>query len=353
MTAQTSFAAPANGNRKRSFSKRGLVSILTLVILFIIPASSDDPFFHNIITLVFLWGAMAGAWNILGGYAGKFSLGNAIFFGTGAYTSSILYNQLGLTPWIGMFAGIGLSIIFALILGMITLRLRGTFFCLCTIAVISLMEIICIHLRGLTGGAEGLLIEFKPGLSNMIFDNDRIWSYVMLVFMLGVYFFTRWLERNQLGYRWVALRENEDAAESLGINTLNAKLSAFVVSAVLTSIGGTLYAQYCQFIEPVYVYSLDLSIQFALYAIIGGMGTAIGPLLGAIIITPLMIILRSSFPELASGASMALYAFLLIIGVLFFPQGFASVLDKISHKLFGDEQADKADQDTEASHAEN
>lgn len=322
----------------KNAKKRLVVSVLFLVCLFVVPLLSKDPFFHNIITLVFLWGAMAGAWNILGGYAGKFSLGNAVFFGTGAYTSSVLFNKFSISPWWGMFAGMALSVVFALILGLITLRLRGTFFCLCTIAVISLMEIICIHLRSITNGAEGLLIDMRPGLANMVFNNDMAWSYIMLIFMLFVYFLTRWLEHNPLGYKWVALRENEDAAESLGINTLNAKLSAFVVSAMLTSTGGTLYAQYSLFIEPVYVYSLALSIEFAMYAIIGGMGTAIGPILGAVVITPLMILLRSSFPNFASGASMALYAVLLIVGVLFFPRGFVSVFTRLYNRFLGDEQ---------------
>ena len=319
------YADECNATQKR----RRIITVIVIAIVVAIPLLVDQPFYRNIMTLIFLWGAMAGAWNILGGYAGRFSLGNAVFFGTGAYTSSILFTKFGISPWIGMVAGVGVSVVLALFLGFITLRLRGIFFTLCTIAVLSLFEILATHFRPLTGGSEGMLLPFTPSPGNMVFESDLTWAYVMLFFMLVVYFLTRWFSSNALGYRWLALRENQDAAEALGINTLSAKLSAFVVSAVLTSIGGTLYAQYALFIEPVYVYSMELSTQFALYAIIGGMGTPLGPILGAAVITPLSIILRSSLPQLASGASMLLYAIILIIAALFFPQGFMQLFRRI------------------------
>ena len=315
-------AAPGKGmfrNRERLLS--ALVTAIVLAVVITIPAVLDQPFYRNVISLIFLWGAMAGAWNILGGYAGKFSLGNAAFFGTGAYTSSILFAKLNISPWLGMLVGMCLSMFLALVLGLITLRLKGKFFALCTIAFVALMEIAAVHFRSLTSGAEGLLIPYKPGLSNMVFDNDLTWIYIFLGFLLFVYSLSRWLESSPLGYRWTALRENEDAAEALGVNTLSAKLSSFTISAALTSIGGSLYAQYTMFIEPIYVFGQELSIQFALYAIIGGMGSALGPIMGAALMTPLEIFLRSSFPDLASGASLAMYALLLIVVVLFIPRG--------------------------------
>ena len=310
-----------------------LVSTLVICALVILPLLMEHRFYRNIMILVFLWGGVAGAWNILGGYAGKFSLGNAAFFGTGAYASSILFVKLGVSPWLGMLVGMAISIGLALILGLITLRLKGKFFALCTIAFGVLMEIAAIHLRGLTGGAEGLDIPWKPSLVNMQFHNDLVWVYIFLAFMLIIYFSCRWLESSRIGYGWVALRENEDAAESLGINTLWAKLSAFTISAAFTAIGGSLYAQYTMFIEPVYVFGLELSTQCALYAIIGGIGSAIGPMLGAAIITPLEILLRSSFPQLPSGSSLAIYALILILVVLFLPKGFVYGIRKSYSKL--------------------
>ena len=322
---------PAESKQKRQ--QAVLVSSLTICALIIMPLLLEQRFYRNIMILVFLWGGVAGAWNILGGYAGKFSLGNAAFFGTGAYTSSILFVKLGVSPWFGMLVGMVISMGLALLLGLITLRLKGKFFALCTIAFGVLMEIAAIHLRGLTGGAEGLNIPWKPSLIAMQFKNDLIWVYTFMVFMLIVYFSCRWLESSRIGYNWIALRENEDAAESLGINTLTAKLSAFTISAAFTSIGGSLYAQYTMFIEPVYVLGLELSTQCALYAIIGGMGSAVGPMIGAAIITPLEIFLRSSFPQLVSGASLAMYALILVLVVLFLPKGFVAGFSKIFKKL--------------------
>jgi branched-chain amino acid transport system permease protein len=297
-------------------------AILIAILLAIVPILADHPLYRNVFSLICLWAAMSGAWNILGGYAGKFSLGNAAFFGTGAYVSSILFVRFDVTPWLGLCAGVILSMILALFLGIITMRLKGKFFSLCTIAFLSLAEIVAINWRSVTGGAEGFFLPWKPGLRTMMFESDLTWNYVFLAFMLLTYGFCRWAEPRPLGYRWAALRENEDAAEALGVNTLSAKLSAFVASAALTSAGGSLYAQYCAFIEPVYVFGLELSIQFALCAIIGGMGTALGPILGAAVMTPLQIFLRSSFPDMAGGVSMTIYAFLLILVVLFMPRGF-------------------------------
>ena len=312
--------------RRRSAVRTGaaLAVVIALPALLLLVFKEDAKFTLNIVTLICLWGSMAGAWNILGGYAGKFSLGNSAFFGTGAYASSILFVKAGVSPWIGMMVGVAVSVTLALFLGMITLRLKGKFFALCTIAFVALMEIAAVHARKLTGGAEGLLIPWEPGVQNMIFENEITWVYVFMGFMLFVYFLSRRLEVSPIGYRWTALRENEDAAEALGINTLNAKLSSFAISAALTSVGGTLYAQYNMFIEPIYVFGPELSTQFALYAIIGGMGTAIGPIMGAAVITPLEIILRSSFPDLASGGSLAIYALILVLVVLFIPRGFVA-----------------------------
>lgn len=322
-------AADMKKKRQRTI----LVSSLVICALLILPLIMEHRFYRNILILVYLWGGVAGAWNILGGYAGKFSLGNAAFFGTGAYTSSILFVKLGISPWLGMLVGMVCSMGLALILGFITLRLKGKFFALCTIAFGVLMEIGALHLRGVTGGAEGLNIPWKPSLVNMQFRSDLTWVYIFLAFVLTVYFSCRWLESSRRGYNWIALRENEDAAESLGINTLAAKLSAFAISAAFTSIGGSLYAQYTMFIEPIYVLGLELSTQCALYAIIGGIGSAIGPMIGAAIITPLEIFLRSSFPQLASGANLAMYAMILILVVLFLPKGFVDGFRRLFKQL--------------------
>jgi branched-chain amino acid transport system permease protein len=296
---------------------------LALVFLIVLPIIVNHPYYREILALIFLWSAMSGAWNIVGGYAGKFSLGHAAFFGVGAYTSGLLYTRLGVSPWLGMIAGMALSVLLALFIGVVTLRLKGKFFALCTIAFGQLIEILAVYLRSVTGGSEGLLIPFKPGILTLTSSNKLIWVYIFCALMLLVYGVSRWIERSALGYCLSALREDEDAAEALGVNTLHAKLASISISAALTSLGGSLFAQYFLWLEPGFIVSLDLSIQFSLFAIIGGMGTAIGPILGATLMTPLQIFLRSAFGTAASGISMLVYGLLLIIVVLFMPKGIA------------------------------
>lgn len=307
--------------------------VFVLLVLGVLPlVLNSRPFLQEMLAFVFLWGAMAGAWNIVGGYAGKFSLGHAAFFGMGAYTSSILYAKFGITPWIGIFVGIIFSVILALFIGIVTLRLKGKFFALCTIAFVSLMEILAVHFRWLTGGSEGLLVPYEPGLANLTFDSDYeklIWAYIFAGLLVLVYLVCRWLDKGPLGYRLAALREEEDAAESLGVNTLWAKLASISLSAALTSLGGSLYAQYMLWIEPLYVMSMDLSTQFALFAIIGGMGSAIGPMLGAGLIYPLLSFLRSAFPALPPGFNMLVYGLVLVVVVLFMPRGLVALSEPI------------------------
>lgn len=323
---------PSESFKRVSIFKRarGIIGIGALVVL---PILIDHPYYREIIALIFLWSAMAGAWNIVGGYAGKFSLGHAAFFGVGAYTSGLLYVRLGISPWLGMIAGVILSVLLALFIGVVTLRLKGKFFALCTIAFAQLIEIMGVYLRGVTGGSEGLQIPFNEGFWNLTFSSKLTWVYVFGALMLLVYGISRWIERGALGYKLSALREDEDAAEALGINTLRAKLACISISAALTSIGGSLFAQYFLWLEPSFVLGIDLSIQFALYAIIGGMGTAIGPILGATLITPLQIFLRAAFGTSASGISMLIYGLLLILVVLFMPKGMAvEIGDRIRRK---------------------
>ena len=322
LQVETGRTRKSGGSAKRAgvslWRYRGPIGIAALIAL---PIVVDHPYYREIIALIFLWSAMAGAWNIVGGYAGKFSLGHAAFFGVGGYTSGLLYVRCGVSPWLGMVAGMALSVILALFIGIVTLRLKGKFFALCTIAFGQLISIMAVYLRGVTGGSEGLLIPFKPGFLNLTFSSKLVWVYIFCALMLLVYCVSRWLEGSPLGYKLSALREDEDAAEALGVNTLWAKLTSISLSAALTSLGGSLFAQYFLWLEPDFCTSLDLSVQFALYAIIGGMGTAIGPILGATLVTPLQIFLRSAFGTSASGISMLIYGVLLVAVVLFMPKG--------------------------------
>ncbi len=243
--------------------------------------------------MILLWAMLASSWNIAGGYAGMFSLGHGAFIGIGAYASSMLFIHFKLSPWIGMIIGALAAGIVAAFLGYICGRLKGHYFALATIAFVELTNITGVQLKELTRGSEGLSIPFSPGWLNFMFESKVTYAYIGLVFAAIFYFLSLTLERSKLGYYLVAMREDEDAAKSLAINTPLVKMISIGLSGFLAAIGGTFYAQYILFIEPDTVLSFNFSVQVALVTIVGGMGTALGPIIGSFLLTPLSMLLRA------------------------------------------------------------
>jgi branched-chain amino acid transport system permease protein len=291
------------------------------ITLFLVPVFVRNQFILDTFILIFLWAALGGAWNIVGGYAGQLSLGHAVFYGIGAYTTSILFINAGISPWFGLILGGLISTFLALFIGAISIRLKGPFFALATIAIIEVAHISAINLRTLTKGAEGLSIPFRPGIQYLMFSERWMYVYAALILMMIVYVTTVCLERSRLGYHLVALREDSDAAESVGVPTLKAKLIAFCISAFLTSLCGSFYALYINYIDPYNTFSAGLSVEIALIAIIGGMGTPIGPILGSFLLTPLGQLLRAWMGGGQAGLYMLIYGSILIVVVIFLPHG--------------------------------
>ena len=308
------------------------VSAAAFLAVLCIPLLPQNPFYLDLIILVFFWATLASAWNLLGGFAGQISLGHAAFFGIGAYTSTILYLRFGLSPWIGMFAGAGLSVGVALIIGIPCFRLTSHFFALATIAFGEVLRLLASYWRGLTNGGVGLLIPHQVGFKNFIFDGKLAYSYVILAMLLGIFFATYFLKHSRLGYSLVALREDQNAAESLGVNTNRSKMISLVVSVFFTSLAGTFYAQYYAFIDPDIVFTSQISIQLALLSIIGGVGTILGPIIGAMFLVPLDVFLRGWLGGVFSGLNFVIYGFVLICAVRYFPFGIFGWLTILSNK---------------------
>jgi branched-chain amino acid transport system permease protein len=285
-----------------------------------------DAYSLHFLWKILFWALVAAAWNIAGGYAGQFSLGHAAFFGIGAYTSTLLNMHFGISPWIGMFVGGGLAAVFATFLAMLTLRLKGPFFALASIAFAEVVRIAVVNWRSLTGGSEGISIRFAPGLENMMFTSRASSVLIVLAAVALVFVLTSVLERSSFGYRLAAMREDEEAAESLGIDTKRLKVQSIALSAFLTALAGVFYAQYILLIDPESVLSTGLSVEIALICIIGGMGTAIGPLIGAILIVPMSEYLRAEFAGGLQGLYLLVYGALLIVMVIFMPLGFISAI---------------------------
>ena len=293
------------------------------------PLVVRNAFLLDALILILLWGSLAVAWNVAGGYAGQVSLGHSAFFGLGAYAAALLGTRWDVSPWIGLIVGVALSTGAGLALGDLSNRLRGPYFVLATIAFSQVLLIVASRWRAFTQGSEGIPVPFRPGVWTLGFSDKTPWVYIMLALAVFAYLVQRYLEVSRLGYLLAAVREDEDAAQALGVPSRWLKVAAVAVSAALASVGGTLWAQYVGFVDPFYVFSVDLSVRFALAAIIGGVGTALGPFLGSILITTLETYLRATFGGVGAGfigIYLIIYGTLLILVVRFVPEGLAGGL---------------------------
>ncbi len=299
------------------------LAAMTLCPLFI-----KNNFYLDGFILVFMWAAYAGAWNILSGYAGMTSLGHNAFFGIGAYTSTLLFLHFGLTPWLGMLAGGLLAMIVGLLVGVICFRLRSHYFALATLAFGEVCSIFALSWRSLTGGAEGLALPIQPSFLNYSFDSKLPYVYISLILCVVVTAITYYIENSKLGYYLTAFKGNEDAARALGVNTGRVRLIAMALSSFLSAVIGTFYAQYVVYIDPSSVIRLPLSVQVALFAIVGGVGTVFGPFIGAVIFIPITIALRAWLGTSIPGLYMIIYGVILVAIMLYMPDGIYGTLKK-------------------------
>ena len=288
------------------------------------PLVIHDGFFLDSLILILMWGAVSGAWNVAGGYAGQVSLGHSAFFGIGAYSAALVATRLHASPWLGMLAGAVVATAAGLVIGYLSNRLKGPYFALATIAFSQVLLIVASRWRAFTAGSEGVPVPFRPGFWTLGFASKVSWVYLVLCLAVVIYLVQVYLERSRIGYQLAGVREDEDAAQALGIPSRRLKVRAIAASAALTSVCGTLWAQYVGFVDPFYVFSVDLSVRFALNAIIGGVGTAMGPFVGSLLITSLETTLRAVFSDIRGGLVgiyLIIYGCLLIVVVRLIPQG--------------------------------
>lgn len=315
------------------FSKT-IFPVILLAIAILFSLLVKDTFYLHIAILTFLYIGLASSWNLISGYAGQLSLGHAAFFGIGGYTSTILFMRLGITPWFGLIAGGILAGIVSLLIGYPSFRLRGSFYTLVTIAFAEVLKVTAINWRSLTEGSIGLHIPFKPGLVNMIFTSRNNYAFLMLCFAVLTILVTHLIAHSKWGFYLIAIRENEDSAAALSINSPKYKSYASFISSFLTAIGGSIYAQYILLVEPNDIFSLNLSIMVALVGIVGGLGTVWGPVLGGVLVLPLSELLRSylgSGP--LRGTNLIIYGLVLMIVAIKSPNGLYHSLTKLIAKL--------------------
>lgn len=325
------------------------VPILLLALLFLGPVLvQGDQYLLHVLILTLLFGYWASCWNIVSGYTGPLSLGHAAYAGVGAYTSTLLFINLGITPWIGMFAGGLAGTIVGAIIGYPCLRLKGPYFALVTLAFAEILRTWVsntVKVGNLNLNASmGLLVPIKRDPLFFEFVSKEPFYYIILVMTLLILAFVYWMERSKFGYQLAAVRTNDEAAESLGVDVTKTKMLAFMVSAFLTGVGGTFYAQYISYVDPSRILGMDLSIELALIGVLGGRGTLFGPLLGAVILTPASEITRAAFGGSVNlfgislmplGLHMVLYGLVMVLAMMFLPQGINWMVARVYWKVIG------------------
>lgn len=294
----------------------------------------------HILVLLYFYAYLTTSWNLVGGFAGVLPLGHAAFVGIGAYTSTILSLQYGVSPWLGMIVGGVLASVVGILIGLPTFKMRGAYFALATIAFGEGLRVMVENVDYLgplnINGPRGLQIPpHNMGLANFMFTGKEPYYYIILIMLTGVLLLTWWISRSKLGYALNAGGEEPEAAMALGINVARAKLIAMAMSSFLTALAGTFYAQFTLYIHPKSIISLDLSFELAFIALIGGRGSIAGPLLGALLLRPLSDFSRIYFGATLPGLHLIIYGVVLILVMIFQPRGIQEPLTRLYHKVIG------------------
>lgn len=287
----------------------------------VVPIALDDPFLLHLCILVAMWTLLGSAWNVLGGFAGQVSFGHAALFGIGAYATIMLYLKAGIAPWWGIPAGGVLAAAAALPIGLIAFRLRGPYFSLSTLALAEIARLAALNWESVTSGPVGLLITELPPVRILgrAVDWEAKEPFFVTVAALALFaLYATWrLKRSRLGAYLVAIRENEDAAEAIGIDTVRAKVLTLALSGFLAGLGGGFYAFYFRYVDPDAVFPIALSIEMVFIAVVGGLGTVGGPLVGAVFLTAVAETVRARFQV----GHLVFYGLFMMLAIRFMPEG--------------------------------
>jgi branched-chain amino acid transport system permease protein len=327
-----------------------LIFAAIAIALAMFPSFVKKPYILHMGVMLFLAIIQGQAWNVIGGYAGQYSVGHAAFFGMGAYVTMMLLEVAHVPPWWGIWAAMAISVLLSVIIGSITFRLRGPYFVLASISVAEIIRLATLHFKGFTRGAEGFLLSSIPPLHlfgiEIEFFTKRSFYYAGLLLAVVTILANFAVERSKLGYYFQAIREDQDAAHSLGINLTLYKSLALAISAAFTAAAGAFFAMFVKFIDPNIAFGLDVSVQIVLICIIGGIGTILGPVLGAMVLVPLSEVLRNPrglvqvgvlpadspvvrfIETYLSNAHLLVYGILVVVVILFAPDGVLGVIRK-------------------------
>ena len=316
-----------------------LISALLLGALFILPLVVTSPALMQIFILIILYAYFTSTWNFVGGFAGVLPLGHSAFIGIGAYTSTVLFQTFGISPWLGMIVGGLLAAMMGVVIGLPTLKLRGAYFALATIAVGEGVRVLVENVKQvgplMINGPSGISIKLtENSFSAFQFDSKLPYYYIILAMLLVVLLLTYFMMNSKIGYYLAAGGEEPEAAEALGIKVSRYRLIAMAISCFLAGLGGTFYAQLMLYIYPKSILGLDLSFEIAFIALIGGRGTILGPVLGALLLRPVSELTRIYFGSMLPGLHLVIFGLILIVVMRYYPKGLVEPVKILLNKLF-------------------
>jgi branched-chain amino acid transport system permease protein len=316
---------------------RHSLPLLALVAAFLFPLFVSSPTYLQIMILLYFYAYLTTSWNLVGGFAGVLPLGHSAFVGIGAYTSTVLYLHYGLTPWLGMFVGGALAALVGVMIGKPTLKMRGAYFALCTIAFAEGLRVMVENINKIgpfaINGPRGLLIPLVgDSFIKYQFLRKEPYYYIILIMLILVLALTYMVSRRRMGYYLAAGGEEPEAAEALGVNVARYKLIAMAMSCFLTALAGTFYAQLALYFYPKGILGLDLSFELAFIALIGGRGTIAGPVLGAFLLRPLNEFTRIYLSGYLPGLHLVIFGLVLILVMIYQPRGLQEPLSRLYDK---------------------
>ena len=300
---------------------RPAAAALAFLVLLALPWLAPNQFFLHLCVTVLMWTLLGVSWNLLGGFAGQVSFGHAAFFGVGAYVTMILYLKLGLAPWYGIvLGGVGGALV-SLPIGLICFRLRGPYFSLSTLAVAEIIRLVALNWEQLTNGPVGLLITTLPRVSlgprPVDWESKTPFFYIVVVLAAVAMLATYRLSRSRLGAYLLAIREDEDAAEAIGIDTVRAKVVTLALSSFFTGLAGGFYGLYFRYVDPDAVFPIALSVEMVFIAVVGGLATVIGPVIGAIFLVTTAELFRERFQV----GHLIFYGLFMMLAIRYLPEG--------------------------------
>ncbi|MBU3648713.1 MAG: branched-chain amino acid ABC transporter permease [Limnohabitans sp.] len=311
---------------------------LFVLVVASVPLWTSSGVVLNFVMMALYACLLAQAWNILGGFGGQFSFGHALFFGTGAYVQIMAQVHGGWNPWLALPVAMGMSALVAVLVGALSFRygLRGSYFALVTLAFAEVFRIVSLSVS-FTGAGVGMMLPLQESAANMQFGSRAGFLWLVLGLVTLALLVTAWLRHSRFGAYLQAVRDNEDAARAVGVNPLRVKLGAIVLSGALMGAGGAFYVQVFQYIDPGLAYGPHTSVEALVGAIVGGMGTLWGPVVGALALHILADLTRNLFGQLP-GINMVVYGAVLVIIVMFLPRGVVGLGERWRRRPQGEGQ---------------